>query len=462
MNNSVIIKFILAVLLFRLISLGLYPLMDTTEARYGEMARLMVETKNWLTPQFDYGIPFWGKPPFHTWASAVGIQVFGLSEFALRAPHWLASVLTLFIVYKFAIKHGVNPLISTLILTTTTVFIVATGLVMTDSWLVCSYTLALTCFYNAWQGDKKWAYGGFFGLALGLLVKGPLILVLFGLVVFPWMWVNYGFFGGFKNLWKRIPMITGFLLLIVVAVPWYLMAEKATPGFIDYFIIGEHYSRFVESGWDGDLYGTAHVEPRGKIWLYWLLAACPWSIYLLYFVVKTRASIKANYLTNKSLNSFLILWLISPLVLFTMAGNILPVYILPGIPALALLIANLQKENKIPFLIPLSLFAPVLLVITIVLLNQSIGDTRSDRPFFVEDKGDIPTFYWNKRPFSGQYYSNGKAKVISSKEDLLTVESPFYLILAVNSQVPAELKDFECLTNQRTQKREKYLCTKTQ
>ncbi|GAK84400.1 hypothetical protein JCM19238_1967 [Vibrio ponticus] len=50
-----------AVFLIRLISLGAYPLMDTTEARYGEMARLMTETGNWLTPQFDYGVPFWGK-----------------------------------------------------------------------------------------------------------------------------------------------------------------------------------------------------------------------------------------------------------------------------------------------------------------------------------------------------------------------------------------------------------------
>ena len=50
-------------MLLRLLTLNTYPLMDTTEARYGEMARLMVETGNWLTPLFDYGVPFWGKPP---------------------------------------------------------------------------------------------------------------------------------------------------------------------------------------------------------------------------------------------------------------------------------------------------------------------------------------------------------------------------------------------------------------
>ena len=38
------------------------PLMDKTEARYAEIARIMAETGNWITPQVDYGVPFWAKP----------------------------------------------------------------------------------------------------------------------------------------------------------------------------------------------------------------------------------------------------------------------------------------------------------------------------------------------------------------------------------------------------------------
>ncbi len=66
--------------------------MDTTEARYGEMARLMrkqklVNTVSLITPVF-----LWGKPPLFTWMSAIGIELFRLSEFAVRAPYigWLA------------------------------------------------------------------------------------------------------------------------------------------------------------------------------------------------------------------------------------------------------------------------------------------------------------------------------------------------------------------------------------
>ena len=88
---------LLALFTVRLMSLGLYPYFDTTEARYGEIARLMFETQNWVTPQFDYNIPFWGKPPLHTWMSAASFSIFGISEFTARLPHFIAGLLVLFL-----------------------------------------------------------------------------------------------------------------------------------------------------------------------------------------------------------------------------------------------------------------------------------------------------------------------------------------------------------------------------
>jgi 4-amino-4-deoxy-L-arabinose transferase-like glycosyltransferase len=68
------------------------PLTDPTEARYAEIARKMVETGNWITPQFDYGVPFWAKPPLHTWLSAMGIAAFGVNPFAVRLGILLSAL----------------------------------------------------------------------------------------------------------------------------------------------------------------------------------------------------------------------------------------------------------------------------------------------------------------------------------------------------------------------------------
>ena len=62
------------------------PLMDKTEARYGEIARLMSETGNWITPQIDYGLPFWAKPPLSTWTSALSVSILAALNFLFDFP----------------------------------------------------------------------------------------------------------------------------------------------------------------------------------------------------------------------------------------------------------------------------------------------------------------------------------------------------------------------------------------
>jgi len=65
---------VVALIVFvRLATLGFYPLMDSTESRYGEIARKMLETGDWIMPQADYGVPFWGKPPLSMWLSAASM-----------------------------------------------------------------------------------------------------------------------------------------------------------------------------------------------------------------------------------------------------------------------------------------------------------------------------------------------------------------------------------------------------
>ncbi|WP_394127326.1 ArnT family glycosyltransferase [Vibrio hepatarius] len=419
-----------AALFIRLLSLGAYPLMDTTEARYGEMARLMIETGNWVTPQFDYGVPFWGKPPLFTWMSAYGIEAFGVNEFAVRVPHWLAGIVVIVMMAMFARRMGYSGLITALVLATCGIFSIAAGAVMTDMALTLGMTIAMIGFYLCWlsyeqqKPNQAWGYIGFFGLAIGLLAKGPLVIVLMGLAVFPWLVIQHGLLGAFKQLWRRFPIVFGTLLMLVIALPWYVMAENATPGFIDYFIVGEHFKRFLVSGWEGDLYGSAHDEVRGTIWLFWAYSAAPWSIVLPALLWFKRKALGSAISVKNGLLSLLILWLIAPLILFTFSGNILPAYVLPGIPALGVLIAILVSDitGDPKWFKVVASIVPVLLIAAVSYIQLGTGDKKSDKVIFSMADPSVETYYVGKRPFSGQFYSYGKAKQLTDESVLDSLE----------------------------------------
>ena len=79
--------------------MAVMPLADTSEPRYAEIARLMAVTGDWVTPWFEPGVPFWGKPPLAFWAPALSIKLLGLSEFSLRLPAFAAMLGVLALVH---------------------------------------------------------------------------------------------------------------------------------------------------------------------------------------------------------------------------------------------------------------------------------------------------------------------------------------------------------------------------
>lgn len=176
-----------SILLLRLLGLGVYPLMDTSEARYAEMARKMVELSDWVTPMFDYGVPFWGKPPLSFWTQAASMTVFGTNEFAARFPAWFLHLASCFIIIRLATQEVSRKagIWAAIIFSGTALGLVSSGVVLTDPVLSFSILLASYGFWRwmkcAGKGD---AYLMFLALGLGLLAKGPLTLVLMGAPAF--------------------------------------------------------------------------------------------------------------------------------------------------------------------------------------------------------------------------------------------------------------------------------------
>jgi 4-amino-4-deoxy-L-arabinose transferase-like glycosyltransferase len=411
----------------RLATLGAYPLMDSTESRYAEIARKMLETANWLTPQFDYGVPFWGKPPLSTWLSAASMGAIGVGEFAARLPSLLLTLLCGIPIALHAMLRGGRDLaLWTLgLFASTGLVFIAAGAVMTDPALMLGTTLSMSGFWLAVRGPDRMraasACAFFGGLAIGLLAKGPIAVVLtflpigaFTLIARCW-----------HDAWTRLPWIAGLAMTAAFVVPWYWAAERATPGFLDYFIVGEHWKRFVEAGWSGDLYGAAHAHRRGLIWLYWLAAALPWSALALVWLGRTfvRRRAVAATLVSDRWRLYLLLWTVAPMVFFTVSGNILATYVLPGLPAFALLVGDLWRPGEgdnrslrapIRALLVAGLALPILFVAGIVAERDRFDNALSHKALVETWTAQRANnrerlVYVGRPPPSADFYSRGKA-----------------------------------------------------
>lgn len=91
----------------RLALSAIIPLAETTEARYGEIARKMLETGNWINLLDTYNSPFWAKPPLFSWLSASSMALLGISELSIRLPSMLISIATVILIYQFS-KNRLN------------------------------------------------------------------------------------------------------------------------------------------------------------------------------------------------------------------------------------------------------------------------------------------------------------------------------------------------------------------
>jgi len=458
--------FALALLaLVRLVSLPWYPLMDNTEARYAEIARRMLAMNDWVTPWFAEGVPFWGKPPLSFWATQVGYTVFGVGEWGARLPHYLLGVGVVALAWSQARTTSQRAAWHTAaLLAGSALFVVASGAVMTDMAMTLGNTMVMVGFWHAWRASDAdsgtvpgadaltaapsrrvrtapWVpHGGLIalGATIGLLAKGPVSLVLWGLPLLGWVLLG----GRLRRAWRSVAWLRGTLLVVALTLPWYLLAESRTPGFLHYFIVGEHWQRFTTAGWGGDLYGSAHSVPHGSIWLLAVGAVLPWSLLLplaAWIGLRGRDARAGDApAAQDGETSYLLAWGLMPCLFFSTAGNVLWTYVLPGLPALALLAgrwtASRRRGSLAEGVLALGLVSAA--VITLGLLAAAHAGQRSQKwsaQSLVQDfqrsaaAGERLYFVGNK-PFSADFYAAGQARAVA-RLDALPQGQPAWVAL---------------------------------
>jgi 4-amino-4-deoxy-L-arabinose transferase-like glycosyltransferase len=402
------------------------PLLDKTEARYGEIARLMTETGNWVTPQIDYGIPFWAKPPLSTWASASSISLFGNHEFFVRLPYLLIILIFCFFISRYRTqKKDSIFLVGTLVLTLPEFYLHA-GVVSTDTFLLFSIALTFFSFWEAMQKEAKpyWGYLFFVGIGLGLLAKGPIIGILTLPPIVAWLF----FTKNSKVAWQKAPWIGGIALTAIISLPWYFWAEARTPGFIDYFIVGEHFERYFNSDWQGDRYGFPKQQPYGMSWVFLLIFLLPWSIVLIrLFVSHWKKCISHPW------TLFLTIWFIWTPFFFTSSTSLIHPYILPSTLPAALLISHFwSSDPNFKKVVIGSAALPVLLfLIAISGYATPLFENNTDK-FILNAKKPKTTIYsLDHKSYSSQFYTEGKIELTDTLQlkERLQNHMPFFILI---------------------------------
>lgn len=459
-SNAVAWLMLVIVLSLPLVSMELVPFYDTSESRYAEIARVMAQSGDWITPWFDVDVPFWGKPPLSFWAQALSMKVLGVTEFAGRFPSWLCLILTNILFLrglKSVLGIGV-ALWAAVIYSSCTLVYISSGAVLTDPFLALGTTLSLVSFarvigsgerlavgsldqHPSGSGNRRnadvrwWQYGFFLGLTIGLLAKGPLAALIIFAPITVWWWLTRKT----TSLTALLPWRNGLLLTALLTLPWYIAAEIKTPGFLEYFIVGEHFRRFLDPGWAGDLYGSAHRRTYGMIWVYWIQASFPWGLLALaalgraVFTPRLRSAAQAVYR-----DPLFFYWVTAALftpVFFTFSANILWTYVLPSLAGFSILAAMLAQEVRVPRvkLVTAATLVPLVVLAgsVVVWINPDLLNTERELVRYVmrQPGPSSPLFYLSKLPFSARFYSSGRARAIKEADlqQIAQQHKTFYL-----------------------------------
>lgn len=351
----------LAVLL--LINNWSIPLWDQDESAYAGFALNMLEHQDWVNPHFDWSENH-RKPPFHFWCIALSFKIFGINEFAVRIPSFLAVFGTLLLIFFQGRKIFTDnvALLSVMILGTT-LFVPAIAKVsVTDSSVLFFCTLAAFSTIEVIRnGSNKYVILFWIANAIGMLVKGPSV-PLFS-VMFVFLLVI--FHPQRRNLWRLKPWVFLPLALIPFTL-WAYLSYKQDGGAMLQWMLDWYILKRV---------GGQVFNQTGPFGMHALLIIAFFLPYFMYVF----PSIKDAFIgfIKKSENYLLLLsWFVAGWFFFEFSPSKLPAYVIAAHVPLAILIAtkidglmsSRKAPNKVVFFVQIGL----LLVLSFAALNANL------------------------------------------------------------------------------------------
>jgi 4-amino-4-deoxy-L-arabinose transferase-like glycosyltransferase len=349
-NISALITATLLILISLFANLGAIGLVGPDEPRYAWIARAMAETGDWVTPRL-WGIPWFEKPVLYYWAAAVGFSMHLPAEWAARLPSAFAALAAAAAIGWFAWRHyggaedlSTSPALLAPIIFSTSVAAIAFSRAATpDMQFSAAITLAMVCAARVLSRagalripdhtrseirnhDLLMLVLWGASLGLGALAKGPAAVILAGGAVGIWALAT--------SNWRaalRLAHPIAIAAFCAVALPWYVLCARRNPDFLRVFIFQHNFQRYL----------TPLFQHQQPFWFFGpitILALLPWSA-LLIAAAQEALRLRREKSWKNSPGFFAACWAVFPIVFFSFSQSKLPSYILPAVPALALVIA---------------------------------------------------------------------------------------------------------------------------
>ncbi|MGB8923131.1 MAG: lipid IV(A) 4-amino-4-deoxy-L-arabinosyltransferase [Pseudomonas sp.] len=320
-------------LLAYLLPLGTHGLWIPDETRYAQISQSMLLSGDWVSPHF-MGLRYFEKPIAGYWMIAIGQELFGQNLFGVRFASALSTGLSVLLGYLIARRLWNDPrksFVCALLYMSFTIVAGQAGYANLDPQFTFWVNLSLVALWFALDsrtGGQRFAGWAVLGLAcgMGFMTKGFLAWALPVLIALPWMlW---------QKRWRELLVFGPVAIVVAIAVslPWALAVHSHEPDYWRFFFWHEHIRRFA-----GD--DAQHDSP----WWFYLPLLVAFS---LPWVGLLPTSLKQAWQTRaQPAIAFLLLWLLMPLLFFSLSNGKLPTYILPCLLPMALLLGNALADR---------------------------------------------------------------------------------------------------------------------
>ncbi len=312
--------------------IGEVALTEPDEGRNAEVAREMVVRGDFITPHLN-GLPYLDKPVLFFAVAGAAIGTLGATEFAARLPSLLFTLATVLVVFLYTRRrfNRDTALLAGLVLITSPLVVAFSRFVIFDATMMFWVTAAVVSFHLGWQADgRRWGMLGWCAAGLAVLTKGPVGLVLPLLIA-----LAEGFLCGYPR--RRLFQPLGMLLFVLITLPWFLAVTANLPEFPHYAFVRETFERVA----------TDKLKRTGPVYyilVFLVVGSLPWFAALIAAWRHYPQIWRERMLAARN-EAFLLAWILVPLVFFTLSQSKRPGYILPALPAVAILGAHFMQRS---------------------------------------------------------------------------------------------------------------------